>query len=181
MSKRGDISLEALVKFIPHFILVVCLIAALVAVYKIAYPKQEVTPAMDDLNRVMANLKQLGPEDIIPVFTTTHGDSFILYRKNHPELPKTCGDQACLCVIEQNGKQTCRQIANTDLPVAENNKETCISGVYAQCQFKKPCLLKYSQKADIEKPGDLVYVCRSCTEIIMSNNKAECLKHVQST
>ncbi len=180
MSKRGEISLEALVKFIPHFFLVVCLIAALVVVYQIALPKEKSTPAIDDLDRVAMNIRQLSPEEIAPVFTTTHGHSFILYRKNHPDLPQSCGQQACLCVIEKDGRQTCRQIQNTDLPITENGKETCSVGDYAQCQYKKKCILENAQNVGIKNPGDSVYVCRSCTEIIMANNKAACLRHIQT-
>jgi hypothetical protein len=181
MKKRGEISLEALVKFIPHFILVCVLIAALIVIYKIALPKEQTTPAMDDLDRVVANLKQLGPGDMIPVFTTTHGHSFVLYRKNYPELPKACGQQACLCVFDTTGVRTCRKLGDSVLPVTENGKELCPSGSYEQCRYMKPCVLKYAKTVNIDNPGDSVYVCRSCTEIKISDNKAECLRHVQST
>ena len=181
MQKRGEISLEALVKFIPHFVLVVCLIAALVVIYQIAMPKEKATPAVDDLERVVMNIKQLGPEEIAPVFTTTHGDTFILYRKNHPDLPQACGQEAWLCVTDKDGTTNCRMIQNTDLPTAEKGKESCISGVFAQCQYKNKCILKHSQRVDVKNPGDLVYVCRSCTEVRMADNKAACLKHIQST
>ncbi len=190
MQKRGDISLEALVKFIPHFVLVICLIAALVVIYQIALPKEKTTPAIDDLDRVAMNIKQLSPGEIAPVFTTTHEHVFTLYQKDlakdstYPGMvPQQCGDDACLCIVEPGGRRTCRILSGITKPELDEDtkKLRCPSGSYEQCKFMDMCSLPKSQTVKIEKPGDSVYVCRSCSEIIMANNKAACLRHIQST
>ncbi|MBW3001715.1 hypothetical protein KY338_00975 [Candidatus Woesearchaeota archaeon] len=189
MQKRGEISLEALVKFIPHFFLVVCLIAALFAVYKIALPKEKTTPAIDDLDRVVMNIEQLEPGEIAPVFTTTHGYIFNLYQKDLVKeggyagvVPKQCGEYTCLCVLDPDGRETCRKLDGITKPeINEKTKKLeCPSGSYEQCMYLPMCFLKKMASVKIVNAGDSVYVCRSCTEIKISNNKAECLRHVQS-
>lgn len=162
-------SLETLVKLIPYVIIILVLCAAIYALYEIFYAKQESTPAINDLDRAAAILKQLSPYDVSSVFTTTKGHDFILYAKDHPDLPAQCSAEACLCVIESGGMTTCRALPE----VVKECKES-------MCEFEKMCFNPESLSASvsISRQGDMFYLCRGCTKIGMAESKEKCQQQI---
>jgi len=96
MKKRGTVSLEALVKFIPHFLITVTLIAVLVTLFDAFFVK-DIQPADRDFRTITDELKDLGPGDIFIV--PLRGSNYIvdLYGEGAGEAPQGCGGKACVC------------------------------------------------------------------------------------
>lgn len=162
-------SMETLVKLIPYVFIILVLCSAIYALYAAFIMEEESTPAVNDLDRAVAILKQLSPDTSASVFTTTKGHDFILYAEDNPDLPDKCSGEACMCVIDEVGKMTCR-------PLPEIKKECKTS----QCEFEDLCFNPDSLSATvkIKNQGDVFYLCRGCTKISMSDSKAKCQQQI---
>lgn len=116
MHKKGQVSLEALVKFIPHLLITIGLLA--IAVYVILiFTASEKTPEEQDFQRVLAEIDELisaeykEPQAItIPIQKTSPLD-IVTYPGMSAETPKQCQKQSCICLYytkENKIKEICK-------------------------------------------------------------------------
>jgi len=167
MSKKGIISLEALVKLIPHLILVVVLLFGLAALYKIFIQEQEPIPAVNDLDRTVSIIKQLSPYETASVFVNAKGYSLVLHSQDSKDPPEQCGGETCLCLVMPQ-KTTCRVLPRIGKVCKEVSQE--------QCRFEPMCFVPKNNvnSVYISSIKDLIYVCRACTRIAMADSEERC-------
>ena len=169
--KRGVISLEALVKFIPHFVLVIVLLFGLAALYNIFLAEDQSSPVVDTLERLESIINQLSPQEQASVFTTAGNFWVSMYARDFPLAPKKCGGETCVCVTDKDGKITCKTFPGiTSKECPDTN-----------CEFQPMCFPEGSLNTFyITARSETLYACRGCTEIMITNSEDECKKHIQA-
>ena len=99
MSKKGVISLEALVKFIPAILIAITALYVLFTLWG-AFFAEEMSVPQNDLVRVASNIKSLAPDETIDVFTKGQEYEIAMYPAGNAE--PMCSKKACVCVNEYN-------------------------------------------------------------------------------
>ncbi len=103
MEKKGEVSLEALVKFIPHLLITIGLIAVSVYVILI-FTAREKTPEEHDFQRILAEVddvvasKFVTPQSIIVPIQGTSALRIVTYPGISSETPVQCQQQSCICL-----------------------------------------------------------------------------------
>ncbi|MBW2986244.1 hypothetical protein KY333_02625 [Candidatus Woesearchaeota archaeon] len=127
MKKRGIISLEALVKFIPAILIAITALYVLFTLWG-AFFSEEMTIPQTDLLRVASNIKSLSAEETIDVFTKGKNYQIVLYPAGNTE--PICSKKACICVQEeiQNIYRTtkCEVFHNDDCSKTKDPNVLCI-------------------------------------------------------
>lgn len=121
MQKRGEISLEALVKMIPHLILTLALFIVIgMFVYQMMTP-QLTEPQKDfyrfakDVEGTIEAAKDTPTLQIKTPLQAKAGYTIATYPAGSPVSPPRCNEQACMCLYEvDEGRklETCKQFTN---------------------------------------------------------------------
>jgi len=130
MKKRGIISLETLVKFIPAVLIAITALYVLFMLWG-AFFAEEMSVPQTDVVRVAENIRSLNPGESVDVFTKGQEYFIILHEAGNDEL--LCSKKACVCVQEfDSGKKDyfttkCEVFNSDDCSKAANNpKVICV-------------------------------------------------------
>lgn len=162
MNKRGVVSLEALVKFIPHLLITIGLLALFVAMVAIwtATPK---TTEEQDFRRILAEVDEFAETEYsAPEIVRVPIDSesvlrIVTYPGNAQDLPQQCQRQSCICLY-----------------YAKESKliERCkmYSEIKSGCQFDEcgPVCFGEVKQLSLKPEDTVVAVTRGCNEITIT-------------
>jgi hypothetical protein len=128
MKKRGIISLEALVKFIPAILIAITALYVLFTLWG-AFFSEEMSVPQTDLVRVASNIRTLSADETIDVFTKGQEYQIILYPAGNIE--PICSKKACICVqeyIQKNYRTTkCEVFHDADCSKTNDPKFLCVN------------------------------------------------------
>ena len=99
MRKKGVISLETLVKFIPAVLIAITALYVLFTLWG-AFFAEDMSIPQNDLVRIASNIKSLAPAETIDVFTKGKEYEISMYPAGNAE--PMCSNKACACVHEFN-------------------------------------------------------------------------------
>lgn len=127
----GKITLEALLKFLPHALAVLLLVFILFKLYGM-FTAKEISGSERDFNRIVAEMDSIirtsGDISLKVPVSTKKADRVAFFQSSDPLLPKRCINKPCLCMY-----------STTD----EGIEEFCHSFDLKDCEdticSRKPC------------------------------------------
>ena len=180
MNKRGDISLEAIVKTLPHIFVFIFLIVALASIYTIVSSKSVSMP-QKDMQRVASELMALSPAENFQVFLTGASYKMVLYGKDFEDKPKQCSTKPCLCVLDSSGTEKCEVLKTAD------TKTSCPLTCTPDCRRETPCVSDKTYNVvpipefKPEQPKHTLVVCRQGTKLAIGVTADECGANIAKT
>jgi len=160
--KRGEITLEALVKLIPHIMITVLLIAIFTSLILIFMAKEK-SPEEQDFQRILAEVDDLidvdylEPETIVVPVQSDSPLKLSFYPKTSKTLPVSCQKQTCICLIHTKKNkivETCK--------IYSEIKGTCGTDKCGDICFSKTTTLAI--KPDVTS----VTITRGCHELTIT-------------
>jgi len=111
------ITLPELVKLIPRMVIAVVLVFVIFQMYFLVFPKETVTQAEEDFQRVVDGIRGLGKGSIaIPLFNVNYDEKYYyrFYDKSDNDLPVKCKKENCLCLRKEGdkGHLDCRSLGD---------------------------------------------------------------------
>lgn len=159
MAKRGVISLEALVKFIPVLLIAIVGLSVLFTLWGVFW-KEEMSAAQYDMQRVVQNLKTLAPGESIEVFTRANDARLVLYGKLSESAESSCAGETCICVYEPKdgafAVTKCEAFPEIkkECPKSTDEKALCFPGSPEEVRI-------FNGKADDKLVSTVVKICRT--------------------
>ena len=159
MNKKGVISLEALVKLIPHLLITIGLLTVLVVMLAIFFTREK-TPEEQDFQRIIAEVDELvktpykGSEFVSVPIKKESKLSIIIYPAG--KSPAKCEDKSCICqTIQKDGGyvENCKVYNKISNVCKEECGGICFSSV---------------KRIIIAPEATTVTIARGCNEITIS-------------
>jgi hypothetical protein len=159
MAKRGIISLEALVKFIPVFLIAIVGLFVLATLWGVFW-KEEMSAAQYDMQRVIQNIKTLSPGESIQVFTRAKDANLVFYENGAQAAEPSCAGQTCICVYEPKNKvfavtkcEAFPEITKECPKAEEADAKSCFPGPTEKVQI-------FNGQADEKLVSTVVKICK---------------------